>query len=172
MHSYASRHLKDWFPSFPSYVAFVQRLNQIQDVFVPLIERLQNKLPSNVQKEAYQLIDSMPIILAQRGRRFNAKVAPEIATSNGYCATKKLHYYDVKLHILTDYKKVSLPVPRLIGLTDAGTHDLRAYEQVVSTLSGSEVYADKAYQTENKPILIKNNIILHTSKKRKGTKIS
>lgn len=171
MHTYANRHLKDWFPTLPSYVAFVQRLNQIQDVFVPLIERLQIKLPNNVQQEAYQLIDSMPIILAQRGRRFNARVASEIATSNGYCATKKLYYYGVKLHILADYKKGSLPIPRLIGLTDAGTHDLRAYEQVISTLSGSEVYADKAYQTENEPILIKNNIILHTPvKKEKGQK--
>ena len=171
MHTYASRHLNDWFPTLPSYVAFVQRLNQIQDVFVPLIERLQIKLPTNIRQEAYQLIDSMPIILAQRGRRFNARVAPEIATSNGYCATKKLHYYGVKLHILADYKKGSLPIPRLIGLTDAGTHDLRAYEQVISALSGSEVYADKAYQTENEPILIKNNIILHTPvKKQKGQK--
>ena len=169
MYAYASRHLKDWFPTLPSYVAFVQRVNQIHDVFIPLIERLQTKLPINVQQETYQLIDSMPIILAQRGRRFNAKVAPEIASSNGYCATKKFHYYGVKLHILADYRKGSLPIPRLIGLTDAGTHDLKAYEQVISVLSGSEVYADKAYQTENESILIKNNITLHTPvKKEKG----
>ena len=30
MHAYANRHLKDWFPTLPSYVAFVQRLNQIK----------------------------------------------------------------------------------------------------------------------------------------------
>ena len=36
IHTYASRHLNDWFPTLPSYVAFVQRLNQIQDIFVPL----------------------------------------------------------------------------------------------------------------------------------------
>ena len=36
------------------------------------------------------LTDSMPIIMAQRGRRFHAKVAPEIATKNGYCATTRL----------------------------------------------------------------------------------
>ena len=53
MYAYASRHLKDWFPTLPSYVAFVQRLNQIQDIFVPLIERLQTKLPTHIQQETF-----------------------------------------------------------------------------------------------------------------------
>jgi len=66
------------------------------------------------------LIDSMPIILAQRGRRFNAKVAPQIATNNGYCATKKLYYYGIKLHIAGRGRDGHLPMPDYIGITDAG----------------------------------------------------
>lgn len=65
----------------------------------------------------------MPIMLAQRGRRFHAKVAPDIATKNGYCATKKLHYYGVKLHVIGRHKSGCLPMPEYVGLTDAGIHD-------------------------------------------------
>jgi len=34
----------------------------------------------------------MPVILAQQGRRFNAKVAPDLAGS-GYCPTKHLYFH-------------------------------------------------------------------------------
>jgi hypothetical protein len=171
IYEYAQRHLKEWFPTLPSYVTFVRRIDRLQDVFIPFIEQLQTCLPVSVQQEVYQLIDSMPIILAQRGRRFNAKVASEIATKNGYCATKKLHYYGVKLHILADYQKGSLPIPRHIGLTSAGVADLKAYEPLTCELRGCNVFADKAYQTQGKPILEENGVRLHTPvKKKKGEK--
>ena len=90
IYHYAVDHLRDWFPNLPGYVAFVQRLNRVSDVFAPLVELVLVAYP---EKNSYLhnglLIDAMPIILAQRGRRFHAKVAPEIATKNGYCATKK-----------------------------------------------------------------------------------
>ncbi len=77
------------------------------------------------------LTDSMPIIMAQRGRRFHAKVAPEIATKSGYCATKKRYYYGVKLHVVATRLKGSLPIPVCLGLTEAGMHDRKAFEQIL-----------------------------------------
>ena len=77
----------------------------------------------------------MPIILAHRGRRFKACVAKEIATSNGYCATKKLYYYGIKLHMMGDYQVGSLPIPKIFGVTEAGTSDIRVYEQMIELLS-------------------------------------
>ncbi|WP_131775446.1 hypothetical protein [Legionella impletisoli] len=73
----------------------------------------------------------MPIIMAQRGRRFHAKVAPEIATKNGYCSTKKLHYYDVKLHAIASQQSGALPVLASLCLTDAGMHDRKSFEQII-----------------------------------------
>ena len=64
IHDYALRHLKDWFPTLPSYVGFVQRIDRLQDVFIPLIEHLQARLPMDLQQTIYQLTDSMPIIMA------------------------------------------------------------------------------------------------------------
>ena len=56
IYNYADRHLRGWFPQLPSYVAFVQRLNKVADVFAPL------------------LIDSFPVALAKQGHRFKACV--------------------------------------------------------------------------------------------------
>ena len=65
---------------------------------------------------------------------FNAKVALEIATANGYCATKTLYYYGVKLHILAEHKPGKLPHPEYIGLTNAGMDDRKAFEIIIPGL--------------------------------------
>ena len=173
IYRYADRHLRPWFPKLPSYVAFVQRLNKASHLFGFLASSLYNQLPQNNNPKCPMLIDSMPIILAHRGRRFNAKVAGEIATPNGYCATKKLYYYGVKLHIMGSRITGSLPVPRYVALSDAGTPDIRIYEQIAPVLPyDSIVFADKAYQTCNEPIADQGNVILHTPvKKAKGQEL-
>lgn len=123
----------------------MQRINRVCDIFIPSIESLQSNLPSDIYFETHQLIDSMPIVIAKQGRRFQAKVAKEIATSNGYCTTKKMYYYGIKLHVLAHYRKGCLPIPSYIGLTNAGMGDRKAYEQILPKLS-ENVFADKAYQ--------------------------
>lgn len=147
-------HAKDYwhhlFPSLPSYVAFVQRINRLADIFPAFVERLQTMLPQHVFEQShYRLIDSMPIILAQRGRRFRAKVAPEIADKNGYCSTKQLYYYGVKLHIFGSAQSNTIPIPDRIGITGAGTSDIRAYEMILPEVLAYEKFADKAYIAES-----------------------
>lgn len=174
IHRYANKHLKHWFPHLPGYKAFDHRMNQLHDIFVPFVHLLCDELrcADNTQ-QLTGLIDSMPIIMAQRGRRFHAKVAPEIATKNGYCATKKLHYYGVKLHVVANRIKGFLPIPVCLGLTDAGMHDRKVFEQILPELPQSmfECYADKAYQVEAEPIHQEQHVILLTPvKKEKGQK--
>lgn len=171
IYDYTDRHLRGWFPKLPSYTAFIQRLNKLADSFIAIAEILHEQIPVNESQKMCQLIDSMPIILAHRGRRFKAKVAPEIATANGYCATKKLHYYGVKLHVLAGYKQGSLPVPSYVGLTEAGMADLKAYECILPVLQDQKIniFADKAYQTQDKAELKTGKLTLYTPvKKKKG----
>ncbi len=173
IYAYADRHLREWFPSLPGYVAFVRRLNGLSHLFATFAEAIWDQLPKDYRQEHPLLIDSMPIILASSGRRFNAKVAREIATNNGYCATKKLHYHGIKLHAMGSYTKGSLPIPVHFGITDAGTADIRFYEELSKQLpENTRLFADKAYQTENKPIADQGNVTLHTPvKKAKGQKM-
>lgn len=88
IYDYADRHLRDWFPRLPSYVAYVPRLDRVADVFAPLLAQIQQeaKHPGQVW-----LIDSFPVALAKQGHRFKACVASELADA-GYCSTKKLYY--------------------------------------------------------------------------------
>ncbi|WP_425363013.1 transposase [Candidatus Tisiphia endosymbiont of Hybos culiciformis] len=173
IYEYTDRHLRDWFKALPSYVAFVQRLNKVSHLFSGLMTALYHQLPKDYNQSYPLLLDSMPIILAHRGRRFNAKIAPEIATNNGYCATKKLHYYGIKLHAAGSYKKGYLPIPQYFGITDAGTADIRFYEELSKQLpENSRVFADKAYQTGNQPVADQGGITLYTPvKKAKGQEL-
>ena len=82
IYDYTNRHLRDCFPKLPSYTAFVQRLNKLADSFIAISEILHEQFPMNENQKLCQLMDSMPIILAHRGRRFKAKVASEIAPAN------------------------------------------------------------------------------------------
>lgn len=172
IHRYAQKHLKMWFPYLPGYSAFNYRMNQLHDVFAPLVHLLCEELLSTQHTEHLTgLIDSMPIIMAQRGRRFHAKVAPEIAAQNGYCATKKLHYYGVKLHAVASREQGSLPIPVCLGLTDAGMHDRKAFELILPAIPANmlECYADKAYQVEAEAIHQEQHVTLLTPvKKEKG----
>lgn len=172
IHRYADKHLREWFPNLPGYKAFDYRLNQLHDVFAPLVDFICTELMfTQTTKFLTGLTDSMPIIMAQRGRRFHAKVAPEIATRNGYCATKKLHYYGVKLHAIASRQKGSLPIPICLGLTNAGMHDRKAFEHILPALPHNmlECYADKAYQVASESVHQEGHMTLLTPvKKEKG----
>lgn len=142
-------------------------------MFIPLIEELisSDLIKATPFSDLIGLTDAMPIVMAQQGRRFHAKVASEIATKNGYCATKKMHYYGVKLHVIASRVAGSLPRPIFIGLTNAGMHDRKAFEQALPFLPQEmqQCFADKAYQIENAPIHTEYHITLLTPvKKEKG----
>ena len=141
IHGHARRYWRDWFPRLPGYGAYVQRLNRVADCFPALLERF---CETGEAVSFAGLADSMPVALARQGHRFKAKVAPELA-SGGYCPTKNLYYYGVKIHLVGDRRPGALPSPRFIGLTSAGTNDGPALEQVADDLPYEELYADKAF---------------------------
>jgi hypothetical protein len=142
IYAHAARYWHDWFPTLPSYVAYVQRLNQLADVFAVLLEKF---CPTDTAVVPTGLADAMPIVLASQGRRFQAKVAPELA-SHGYCPTKHLYYYGVKLQAIGDARPGTLPLPRYLGITPAGMNDGHALQQVAPALPYDDLYADKAYE--------------------------
>lgn len=144
----ADRHLREWYPKLPCYGGYVQRLNRVAGVFVPLLKRLCENFP---QLEGVlpqiRLMDALPIRIAHAKRSSGARVAAELA-NKGYCASKGEYYYGVKLHVLGLRRPGTLPVPTYLGLTPASDHDLTAFRQIASQIQGGEVYVDKAYADE------------------------
>ncbi|MEW6382306.1 MAG: transposase [bacterium] len=147
IYNYASSHLREWFPHLPSYVAFVQRLNRFDSLFPMLIELILNDFSGSDLIQQIRLIDSMPIILANAKRSAKAKVANQLA-NKGYCASKGIYYYGVKVHILGLKRQGTLPLPEYIGLTSASEHDLIVFGLISHLVREGEVYADKAYIDE------------------------
>jgi len=115
------------------------------------------------------LIDSFPVALAKQGHRFKACVAKELADA-GYCATKKLYYYGVRVHVIGSRQPGTLPTPEYIGATGASTHDGKVRDQIRPYVHGQELYGDKAYHRPDAEAVRQawNLTVLTPVKKQKG----
>lgn len=175
IYNYIKEHWSEWFPQLPSYQAFNHRLNILNEVLPVLLWELWQQLgtPDQVALSGMdQMLDSLPIMLAVRGRSFSANVALDIADT-GYCDSKDLYYHGVKLHMIVakEYKK--MPVPLCLSLSEASRHDLPLLREhsiipLPGTLFGDKAYCDKTTQQ----MLADQGITLCTpDKKEKGQKV-
>ena len=150
IHSFTKHFLPEWFPNLKNYEAFNHQLHQISDAFSVLVSKLIEDfqyLDFN-QEKVRILLDSFPISLAKNTRSAHAKVARELA-DKGYCASKKMFYYGIKLHIAGFSQEKALPRPSVVGVTSASCHDLKAFSSVADKLKFCEVFADKAYANKS-----------------------
>ena len=142
VYHFANSYLHSWFPKLPSYQAFNARLNRLVNVLEQLsIELMEQYLPSNCS-ETLSLLDSMPIITCSGKRQ--GKVARDI-TAKGYCATKGMYYYGLKLHALGWWRKGALPWPESIVFTSAAENDLTVFKESWSKIDNRIFYGDKIY---------------------------
>lgn len=153
MHRYILEHWIDWFPALPSYETFVTRLNRIASIFPILVGCLLDDLDNIETDIPIVLADSMPIITCSHKRK--ARVALEM-TDKGYCSTKGLHYFGVKLHLVAKRRESTLPLPEYIGITQASTHDLTALRPILLNIQDRNIIADKAYIDEKLNQKLKN----------------
>lgn len=172
MHRYVEGHWSAWFPHLPSYQAFNHRLNLLHEVWPVLLGELWSELgcPAAVAVDGPdQLLDSLPIMLAVRGRSYHAKVARDQADQT-FCESKKLWYHGVKLHLLGAKQYRQLPVPLSLCLTEASRHDLPILrEQVFVPLPGT-LFGDKAYcdPTTKESLARQATALCTPDKKEKG----
>ena len=161
IHDYARKYLISWFPELPSYQAFNRRLNRLAPVFPYLVMSLLKAVDQAGIRLDISVMDSMPIITCS-GRR-KGKVAPQL-TDKGYCSTKKLHYYGVKLHGMAFHRPGKLPLPEFFVLTQASEHDLNAFRHVLFQLLDRAFFADKAYANQelNEELQNKNDSFIYT----------
>ena len=111
--------------------------------------------------------DSFPVITCSHKR--SGKVAKEL-TAKGYCATKKLHYYGVKVHTLALSRPSTIPFPQYLDITAASVHDLSAARVVLESIPADVTVLDKAYADTAlaKPMQQNGNTLLTPIKDKKG----
>lgn len=143
IHEYASDHLRSWFPLLPTYEAFNMRINRLSEAFRHLSDLLlSGYTPSDCDMNT-SLIDSMPIITCS-GKR-TPSVAREL-TDKGYCSTKSIYFYGLKLHAMAYYRPSHLPFPENIVIAPASENDLNVHKQNWSSIPNRTFYGDKIYR--------------------------
>lgn len=146
IYDYACRYLKSWFPDLPNYANFNSRVNNLDSVVLSLLpillERIDNEHLIKDIDSQIALVDSFPIILCS-GKRAG-KVARELSDKS-FCSTKNLFYYGVKMHMVAQRVRGSIPLMEFVSITSASENDLTAIRPILPKLAGKAIFADKAY---------------------------
>jgi hypothetical protein len=133
----------EWFPDLPCYENFVKRVNFLSDAFVLLAQLLASEADMDSSVIDY-LTDSMPIIVAKESRSGSAVTASELC-NKGYCSSKKMYYYGVKLHALAQKQHRSLPKLSMFGITSASVSDITFAKEALVNIRNIDIYGDKIY---------------------------
>jgi len=168
IYEYASDYLRSWFPLLPSYEAFNMRLNRLGEGFRLLVSHITGMFVPPDCSTDKSLLDSMPIITCSGKRK--GKVAREIS-DKGFCSTKGMYYYGLKLHALAFYRTNHLPFPEQFQLTPASENDLNLFKQAWGGIEnrvffGDKIYHDSEYFQEAKSS--RNSLMLTPVKAIKG----
>jgi hypothetical protein len=146
---FAKEYLHAWFPKLPSYQAFNNRLNRLSEAFKTLaIGLFASYTPKDCDLKT-SLTDSMPIVTC-KGKNRKAKVATEIV-DKGWCSTKNMYYYGLKLHLLGFRRPGTIPFPEFIGITAASENDLTAFKELFGdniydrVIFGDRIFFDQPY---------------------------
>ena len=143
MYKFIKNFYGNWFPDLPNYSAFNRRVCYLSDAIKTMAGELLGQLFSDSNCQTH-LIDSMPIVVAKASRSGRAKVARDLC-DKGYCDSKKMWYYGVKIHALGQSQYKTIPLPKQMLLTAASIHDGSAGKEIFDDVYGIDVFADKAY---------------------------
>lgn len=166
IYDYAAGHWRAWFPALPSYQAFNRRLNRLSAAFALVLQDCLARGAAELDSGSDRLLDSLPVMLAKGSRGDAAKVARGLA-AKGYCASKRLYYHGVKLHLVARKRYKRLPVPESLALTSAAVHDLTAFQQRLPVPEEGALFGDKAYgDTETRQALAARHVTLCVPEKR------
>jgi len=163
IHRFAKEYLHSWFPKWPSYQALNDRLNRLSEAFKSLAIVLYTCfVPEDCDFET-SLTDSIPVVTC-KGKNRKVKVATEIV-DKGWCSTKNMFYYGLKLHLLGFRRPGTIPFPELIGITAVSENDLTAFKELFGdciynrVIFGDKIFFDKPYFDEK---LVEQNIEMLT----------
>jgi len=171
IHKFMKEYYCDWFPDLPNYQNFSRRINFLAPAFQLLLDVLSSEDNDDLL-QPFDLLDSMPIIVAGARRSGSAKVAKGLC-NKGYCSSKGIYFYGVKIHILARKRYKTLPKIRLAEIEPASENDISvAKYQLNGRAYNLDIFADKMYINKrwHEELLLQNVIIRTPIKLKKGQK--
>jgi hypothetical protein len=145
-YNFIKSYWSDWFPALPSYQNYNRRINLLASTIQMLYGLLVSKQGIDKGIRSH-LIDSMPIIVASQKRSKSAKSAAGLC-DKGYCSSKGMYYYGVKLHALGQKQYQTLPKVCMINITPASENDITVAKEWLSGVCNIDIYADKMYASK------------------------
>ena len=114
----------------------------------------------------------MPIVVANQKRAKAASAAGGLC-SKGYCASKGMYYYGVKLHTLGQKQYQTLPKIRMLCISAASENDITVAKSWLSNVQNMDIYADKMYADKawSMELALRNVNIFTPVKLAKGQKV-
>jgi hypothetical protein len=146
IHDFAKRYLASWFPRLPSYQAFNHRLNGTGVVLQRLCTTLIGQCQPPQCSATESLVDSLPIVTCSGKRQ--GKVASEL-TAKGYCSTKDMYYYGLRLHAVSWRRPGTLPWVESLVVSSAAENDLSIFKENWSGIENRVFYGDKVYHNKD-----------------------
>lgn len=144
IHAFAKDYLFSWFPLLPSYQQFNNRLVALGNAFRHLSVNITERFIPDDCDKGVSLVDSLPIVTC-KGRNRKGKVARELA-DKGFCSTKGMYYYGLKLHALGFRRKGRIPFPEHLLFTPASVNDMEGFRQGLGDMLHDRIiFADKGY---------------------------
>ncbi len=131
------RHYSDLFSQLPTQSWLWRRLRDLMPLFETFRRYLGFKLGLNL--EDIRIIDTLPMPVFKTARPGRGNGFNLIAW--GYCASKKLYYCGFKLMLSV----TPSGIPDFYDMCSAHHHDVKALQELVSTLSNGLALGDKGF---------------------------
>lgn len=153
-------YLKSNFPDLVNYVER-SRFNRLVSSLFTVIRAIRKEINKNERSE-YKIVDSFPLTVNKFGRAYFGKRLREYS-SYGYCASKKEHYYGMKVHVITSLSGNPIDYT----LTKANVDDRDALYDLTDGIFVRTLFGDKGYIGDDMAKSLKNerNINLYALKR-------
>ena len=132
-----------WFPDLPSYQKFNYRINRLAQTLLGLCCMMMGEMGVD-ESVLTHLLDSFPVVVAKGSRSGRAKAVSELC-NKGYCDSKQMWCYGIKVHVLARKQRAKMPVLRGFEVSPASCHDLTAAKPMLRDCCNFDLAADKAY---------------------------
>jgi hypothetical protein len=146
IYDFTKKYLLSYFPKLPSYQCFNNRLNRLEGIFTLILREILELQSASALNSVDNVVDSLPIVICSGKRK--SKVAKEIS-GKGYCSTKSMYYYGLKIHVNAMVRKGALPLPECIVVSSAAENDLNVFRDNWHGMTGRVFYGDKIYMDED-----------------------
>jgi hypothetical protein len=145
MHRLILKYWHNWFPSLPSYQTFALRLNRLEPTFQTFGTVLSGVLAATRTLELDHLVNSLPVMLAQHGHSYSARVGREMLILD-IVWPRKLDFMAFACTGSHNDARTTCHCPIKYGCA-ASHHDLKAFIEQHLELPSTEHFGDMAYPT-------------------------